>query len=128
MDWDDAAPILDAAVAETFDTATFTVVPLREGASVNHPKMPDGTRAGFDFVGSIDIGPPVVGNRPNLSADPVIEREGVAYEAVVTALDTGWPYVPRRGDQLEHDGVSWSIADLGRDGTPRRVLYVNRAR
>lgn len=119
---------LDETVASVFDTVTFTVVPQAVGLSVNHRAGEDGSRQPFDFKGSIDINPPVISRRANLTAEPTKRDPAVAYEAVVTAYASSWPYLPKPGDLLRENDSVWKIADTDRDGSDRRVFYVNQGR
>lgn len=126
MDWDAALAVLDQKAAEVFDTVTFTVRPMKDGLSANHGRVADPARAAFDFLGSLDIGPPAMA-RGALVADPAVRAQSVDFEAVATAHSAGWPYIPSRRDIFEADGTRWSIADVDRDGTARRVFYLTKA-
>lgn len=127
MDWATAEAALDAAAASVFDGLDIIVQPRTSGLGVNAKMLADDSRAAFLFRGSLDLGSP--GERSDaLVADPAASnRTAVRFEGVVTAHDGGaWPYAPRRRDHLDIGGVTYDIADVARDGTRRRVFYVNR--
>lgn len=125
VDWAHAEAILDQGIATVFDQTPFRVRPRKDGASVNAKAVDDLDRVGFDFMGTLDIGSP--GDRfSGLAADPAPRAAPVRFEGVVTARDGGWPYIPKRGDHLVTGDTAYAIADFARDGSRRRVFYVNR--
>lgn len=128
MSWSDLERRLDTDAAALFDEVTFTVAPRTKGATVNDRPGPDGARAAFDFKGSLDLNPPPLRNEPLGGPTGVFSGE-TSFDGVVTAHDDGtWPYVPGRPDHLTAGGVTYQIADTHRDGSARRVFYVNKAK
>lgn len=126
MDFRDAMAAMDAAVAETFDADAFRAMPRTAGIGVNAPRGADPLRAEFDFMGSLERGPAVLPVSQRPAGDPGSVRVPVSHEAVVTALASGWPWVPVRLDHLVLGGERWEIVDLIDDGSPRKAFLVNR--
>ena len=128
MTWADLERRLDSDAAALFDDAVATVLPRKDGATVNHRPVADDGRASFDMACSIELNPPALRGE-SLSAFGREARPAASFDGVVTATDDGtWPYVPHDGDHLEIGGVTYKIADIHRDGSRRRVFYVNKAR
>jgi hypothetical protein len=130
MDWKSAAANMDAVCAEIFDNDACRLQPRAKRQSVNHPPQTDPDREAFDFMGTIELEPPSTKIWRHLSPDPGIIGQGsdtVSYDAVVTALTTGWPYKPRRDDQIICAGTAWRIAAIGQDGTDRPAYFLVRA-
>ncbi|MAY63995.1 MAG: hypothetical protein CML29_17465 [Rhizobiales bacterium] len=127
MSWEELERRLDEDAAALFDTVEFTVKPRTDGATVNHRPGPDDTRAEFPFEGSIEFNPPMTrGATPDQASGAY---EGVnSFDAVVTAHDDGWAYVPRRRDHLATHDATYEVGAIHRDGSNRRVFYVNRAK
>lgn len=128
IDWDQAAAFTYAATSAVFDTVQARIKPRSAGLDVNSRPVADTTRAEFDFLCKFDIGPSqdvVARHRP---ADPAINTPAVSYDAVLTAMVDGWPYLPDRGDHVLVSGVSWEIKAAEDDGSPRRAYYMNRVK
>ena len=127
-DWTDMERRLETDAAALFDTVQVQAVARKAGATVNHRKEDDPSRVMFLFSGSIDFNPPPLRNeqfmQPGQNA-----RSNVAFDAVVTAHDDGsWPWSPKRGDNLVASSVTYEVADIHRDGSGRRVFYINKAK
>jgi hypothetical protein len=131
MDWTSALAGMEEACAEVFDVDPCRLQPRKPGLSVNHgPGQNDGTRAVFDFMGTLELEPPSSKIWRHLSPDPGIVGQGsdtVSYDAVVTAHTGKWPYQPNRGDWIVAAGVNWRIAAIGQDGTVRPAYFLVRA-
>ncbi|KGF71158.1 hypothetical protein LL06_00755 [Hoeflea sp. BAL378] len=119
---------LETDAAALFDTVDVQAVPRRNGATVNHRREADPERAGFEFMGSLEFNPPPLRNE-QFTQTGMTAQANVAFDAVITAHDDGtWPWAPRRGDHLVADSVTYDVADIHRDGSSRRVFYVNKAK
>lgn len=119
---------LDIDAAALFDHVAFQAVGRKTGASVNHPGQNDPNRVAFGFSGSIEFNPPPLRNEQFMQAGKS-GQANVAFDAVITAHDDGvWPWVPKLRDHLTSGGVTYEIADPHRDGSARRVFYVNKAK
>lgn len=121
--------MLEEKTAEIFDVTPLRLQPRVGGVSVNHPAQDDPGRAPFDFLGTIDLEPPVDRLPRHLSADPGVRGGTVAYDAVLTALVTDWPYRPQRGDlviETATGGTTWRIAASEKDGSSRPAWYLVR--
>lgn len=129
MSWSANLAAVDAAVAGYFDgdacTAVAMTKPLR---SVNAEAAPDPSRESFDFLGTIEIEPSFQdissgGGRPS-AGDRQFRQVS---QTCLTALTTGWPWVPRQGDQVVCAGQRYSVvASPDRDGTGRIALWLNK--
>ena len=129
MDWDTAAAFTERAVAAVFDTVACQMVPMtlpHGGRDGNARPVADGAREGFGFLATLDLEPSQDSIPRHLTADPGVNGMQVAYDAVVTALVTGWPWLPRRGDRIGVGAVLYEIKLERVDGSPRRAFYVNR--
>ena len=114
MDWEASLALTDRTLADVFDNDTIHVRPRKAGLGVNDRTVDDTARVPFDFRGSIELSPPSIGNVA-LVSDPSSTRSAARFEAVVTALDDGWAYVPAKPDILQVSGKSYEIADISRD-------------
>lgn len=132
IDWDAASAALESTVAEVFDTQSFRVFPTAKGASVNDTRVPDPSRSGFEFKGSIHFGPapllPGFSHPSTLMTDRDRIREAPSHEAVITALSTQWPEPVKVDDQVEWKGARYIIAANPVDGGKRLALFVNRTK
>lgn len=128
MDWDAASAALDERAAEVFDTQTFRLVPRKAGASVNHGLVSDPDRDAFAFAGTLEFNPPGIASERRMAADPSGRQQAIFFEAVITALTSGWPWLPRRDDLIEHGGEVYRVMGIDADGSPRRAIHVNRGR
>lgn len=133
MNWDDALGMLDGKVAEIFDVETFHVYPTVRGSSVNSNRVADPGRIGFDFKGSIDLGPTPLA--PGFSHPATLTvashergRESPSHEAVITALSTDWPHPIKVEDQIGWKGARYVVAAIPDDGGGRKAIYVNRTK
>lgn len=124
--WNEAAALMDAAVADVFDEDTLTLLPRRKGTSVNSAGEDDTSRGTFDFIGSFELAPAGLQASRRPAGDPGTFRDPVSHEAVITAVHGSWPWAARRKDHLLYGGRRWSVDDIGEDGTGRIALYVNR--
>lgn len=129
VDWAAARAMLEEKTAEIFDVTPLRLQPRAGGVSVNHPSQDDPGRAPFDFLGTIDLEPPADRMPRHFPADPGAKSTAVAYDAVLTALVTGWPYRPHRGDlviEMATGGTVWRIAASEKDGSSRPAWYLVR--
>lgn len=134
MDWQAAEAAMDAIVSDVFDTFVLRLKPMSRGVDVNAKPMEDLTRDGFEFRGSIDLGPSQDAIPRHLPADPSVRGTMVSYDAVMTALTDGWPCQARKGDRvivvtgqgMITAGGEWEIMASENDGTPRQAFYLNR--
>lgn len=126
--WSDIERRLETGVAALFDSVEMQAIARKGGATVNHPRQADPDRASFPFPGSLEFNPPPLRNEQFMQAGKN-GSANVAFDAVITAHDDGtWQWSPKRGDHLAADTVIYEIADIHRDGSSRRVFYVNKAK
>ena len=126
-DWNAATAALNAAVADTFDTDTLFAIGRKQGVSVNSERADDPARPQFEFKGSFELLPDGIPLSERPQGDSSSLREAVSHEAVVSAIVTGWAWLPRRKDHILRGAERWEITDLKDDGSPRKVYYLNRA-
>lgn len=126
MSWKDDLAATDNLVAGYFDTDSCRLVPRIAGIGVNHGRQDDASREAFDFLGSLDEQPSGDLMARHRSSDPAAGKANPYYDAVLTALVTGWPWLPRRDDHVVVGGVTWRIMADATDGTARRAWYMNR--
>lgn len=136
VDFARAAELARRKVSDTFDIFQLRLKPMARGADVNARAMEDIGRAGFAFRGFIDLGPSQDAIPRHLPADPGVRGSSVSYDAVLTALTSGWPCQARKGDRvivvaapvssLVEAGSEWEIMAGENDGTPRQAFYLNR--
>ncbi|ARO22941.1 hypothetical protein TAL182_CH01128 [Rhizobium sp. TAL182] len=129
VDWEAARAFTQEVCAEIFDYTPLRLQPRAGGVSVNHKTADDPDRLPFDFLGTIDLEPPADRIPRHLPADPGVKNGTVAYDAVLSALTTGWPYQPRRGDlviETAAGGVTWRIEASEKDGSARPAWYLVR--
>jgi len=125
-DWQAALRLTDETVQATFDDVACTMKPRSAGVGVNHGRQDDPSRAPFPFSGSIDLQPSGDLLARNRSGDPSAGKANPYFDAVLTALVTGWTWLPRKGDHVVTDGVTWIIMAEATDGGERRAWYLNR--
>lgn len=128
MDWTEAEAALEEAAASVFDKTAIRILPRKEGASVNEPRIADESRAEFDAFGTIEPGAPALPAAGRWSGDPSVKAMPVIFEAVLTAHVRSWPYVPGRGDRILVGSKCYDIQNVDRDGTMRAVFHLNRSR
>ncbi|MBB2841460.1 UNVERIFIED_ORG: hypothetical protein GGE64_005243 [Rhizobium etli] len=129
MNWTAAIAAAEKRCAEVFDVTPLRLQPRKGGVSVNHPSQDDPDRLAFDFVGTIDLEPPADRMPRHMPSDPGVRGGTVAYDAVLTALTTAWPYRPQRGDlviETAAGGAVWRIAASEKDGSARPAWYLVR--
>ena len=127
VDWTSARAFTEQACAEIFDVTPCRLQPRAPGATVNHGEVDDGGRGSFEFLGTIDLEPPADRLTRHMSVDTGTRSGAVSYDAVLTALTTGWPYQPRRGDHVISGGATWKIVANEQDGSNRPAWYLNKA-
>ncbi len=127
MSWSDHMAASDLAVAAYFDETPCRLQPRAKGATANHPEIDDPLRAAFEFFGTVEPEPPADRITRHLSSDPGIRNGTVSYEAVLTALISGWPYAPVRYDVVEENGRRWKIVAKEDDGSARPAWYLVKA-
>lgn len=126
--WTDMERRLETDAAALFDTVEVEAIARKGGTTVNHRREADLARASFPFPGSVEFNPPPLRNEQFMQAGKT-GPANVAFDAVITAHDDGtWPWLPKRGDHLVADTVIYEIADIQRDGSSRRVFYINKAK
>ncbi|MCO6410094.1 hypothetical protein [Hoeflea alexandrii] len=126
--WTDMERRLETDAAALFDTVEVQAFARKGGATVNHRREADPARASFTFPGSLEFNPPPLRNEQFMQAGRS-GQSNVAFDAVITVHDDGsWPWLPKRNDHLVADAVIYEIADIHRDGSSRRVFYVNKAK
>ncbi len=127
-DWTDMERRLETDAAALFDTVEVQALARKGGATVNHRRGNDPDRASFVFAGSLEFNPPPLRNEQFMQAGKTAQAN-VTFDAVITAHDDGmWLWLPKRGDQLSANSVVYEIADIHRDGSARRVFYINKAK
>ena len=118
----------DGAVAGYFDEPGFTAVPMaRPARAVNAGEVPDETRTAFDFAGTLDTAPEFTafasGNRPTATDRQVRQISRIC----LSALTTGWPWIPRQGDRIRTASALYMLAaSPDTDGTARIVMWLKR--
>ena len=118
----------DDAVAGYFDEPGFTAVPMaRPARAVNAGEVPDETRAAFHFAGTLDTAPEFTafasGNRPTAADRQVRQISRIC----LSALSTGWPWIPRQGDRIRTASALYMLAaSPDTDGTARIVMWLNK--
>ncbi|OYX85629.1 MAG: hypothetical protein B7X99_10095 [Rhizobiales bacterium 17-65-6] len=128
MSFADALAAADSAAAGFFDMPGFTALPMaRPERASNAPLMPDTSREAFGFSGSLDIAPEftafTTGNRPTAADRQVRQISRIC----LSALSTGWPWVPREGDRIRTATALYALAaSPDTDGTARIVMWLNR--
>lgn len=126
--WTDMERRLETDAAALFDTLEVQAIARKGGATVNHRREADPSRSSFLFPGSVEFNPPPLRNEQFMQAGKT-GQANVAFDAVITAHDDGsWLWLPKRSDHLVADTVIYEIADIHRDGSSRRVFYVNKAK
>ncbi|MBB3771531.1 hypothetical protein FHS55_002130 [Angulomicrobium tetraedrale] len=128
MSWDDDLARGDAAVAGYFDTGSFTAIPMcKPGLAVNaSADEADPTRESFVFAGSLEFGPEMSAMTGARTAGAQDRNVRQVFRACLTALATGWPWVPRQGDRIEAGTTLYLVAaNAERDGTGRLVFWLN---
>ena len=119
---------LETDAAALFDAVEVQAFARKGGATVNHCRGDDPDRASFPFSGSLEFNPPPLRNEQFMQAAKS-GQANVAFDAVITAHDDGtWLWQPKRADHLVAAGVTYAVADMHRDGSARRVFYVNKAK
>ncbi|MBB3608665.1 hypothetical protein [Rhizobium sp. BK602] len=134
MDWTSALAGMEETCADVFDVTPCRLQPRTNGRSngrsVNHSEQNDPERAAFDFMGTLELGPPSTKVWRHLSPDPGDagnRSDTVSYDAVLTAHTGGWPYKPVRGDFFIVGNDTWRIASILPDGTVRPAFLLVRA-
>lgn len=121
--------MLEAGVAEVFDTTELDLIPTTKGVSVNSAREQDMSRPVQRVLGTIHLEPPSDRIARYSPADPGSSRV-VSYEAVLTALVTNWSWRPRAEDQIREilSGKVWKVEAIESDGSGRPACYLSRAR
>lgn len=129
VDWDAARSLLEETVAEVFDTTELDLLPTAPGLSVNSGRQPDPSRPVLRVLGTIHLQPPSDRIARYTPADPGSGRT-ISYEAVMTALVTGWDWQPKIEDKVQDvvSGDVWKVEAIERDGSGRPAFYLSRAR
>ncbi|WP_176083124.1 hypothetical protein [Martelella sp. HB161492] len=125
VDWVTVEALTEESCAGIFDTVDLTLQPRAKVLTVNHPPQDDPDRATFSFVGSIELEPPMEVIARHKPADPKA-GPSVAYDAVLTALISDWPYQPKRNDRVIVDatGEVYKIAAKIADGGSRPAWFL----
>lgn len=133
VDWSQSLDVMDGVVAQTFDLDACVYQP-RIRIDVNAPAGPDPARAAFPFMGTTETDPQRFDMANGRRESPDARLRHVGAEIVLTALVSGWPFEPRRGDAVESLGAVggaveqvYSISEIHRDGTARAAFYLNKA-
>jgi hypothetical protein len=126
VDWVAAKAKVFAATAAIFDRTECRMVPMARALGVNSAATVDGSRAEFPFLGTIDLQPSNDALPRHRSLDANVAGNSVAYDAVLTALSTEWPWRPRKADRMIAGGVTYEIAADEQDGSDRPAYYLNR--
>lgn len=126
MSWNDDLAMTDAIVAGYFDGDACTLLPRAGGVGVNHRRQDDSEREAFSFMGSIDQQPSGDLMARYRSGDPTSGKTNPYFDAVLTALVSAWPWVPRKDDHVLCNGVTWAIMAEATDGSARHAWYINK--
>lgn len=126
MSWKNDLAATDALVARYFDEVACTLNPRIGGAGVNHARQDDPDRESFDFMGSIDEQPSGDLMARHRTGDPGSAKSNPYFDAVLTALVSGWPWLPRKDDHVVTSDATWRIAAAAADGTDRQAWYLVR--
>ncbi len=130
MDWNSALGNLEAVCADVFDVTPCRLQPRAAGRSVNHAAQNDPNRTAFDFMGTLELGPPSTKVWRHLSPDagiPGNSNDTVSYDAVLTAHTGDWPYKPKRDDFFVVGADTWRIAAIMLDGSIRPAYLLVKA-
>lgn len=128
IDWEAARADLQETVAGIFDVTPCSLQPMTKGQSVNHAPTTDPDRAGFDFMGTIDLQPPADRLMRHPPGDTGTRGATVAYAAVLSAHVADWPYLPRRGDIFVTPSGQYRIEASERDGSQRPAWYLSEVK
>lgn len=126
VDWALARLRTEEKTAEIFDVTLFTVQPQSDGLGPSHPRGDDPNRAPFEFLGTLDEQPSGDLLARHRASDPESLASNPYFEAVITAVTTGWAYMPRKLDFILRGSDTWLVMASARDGGNRRAFYVNR--
>lgn len=124
VDWAAARAMLEESCAGVFDKTECVLQPRKGGLGPNHKETDDDGREPFPFLGTIDLEATAGSGGPSRPTDPGASG-AVTYGAVLSAHVGGWPYLPRRGDFVIADGVTWKIMAKEKDGSSRPAWYLN---
>lgn len=128
MSFTDDLATTDAAAAGYFDVPGFTAVAMmRPPLAVNAGEMPDPSREAFDFAATLDTAPEFTafadGNKPTATDRQVRQISRIC----LSALSTGWPWIPRQGDHIRTATALYRLAaSPDTDGTARLVMWLTR--
>lgn len=128
MSFADDLAATSKVVAGYFDAPGFTAVPVaRPGLAVNALEVRDTSREEFSFSGSLRAASEFTafadGNRPTAGDRQVRQISRIC----LSALSTGWPWVPRQGDHIRTASALYRLAaSPDSDGTARLVMWLNR--
>ncbi|MEP9378391.1 hypothetical protein ABLE91_16870 [Aquabacter sp. CN5-332] len=128
MGWDDELAAADAAVAGYFDTLSFTAVGMtRPPRASNAAAIVDPARPAFGFLGTLESAPEFTSfadsNRPTAGDRSVRQITRIC----LTALTTGWPWVPRQDDRIRSAVALYQVAaNPDCDGTARVAIWLNK--
>ena len=125
MDWASAEAALERGVASVFDVQSFKFVALKPGPSVNATPVADASRASFVRNATLELAPPGIARASGNQSE---RDQRTAFEAVLTADISTWPWMPRGDDLVREIGQDWVVKNLDRDGSRRIIIYLNRSR
>lgn len=120
---------LAASVAGYFDSPVFEAVAMRKPPNVpNGNYEPDLSRLSFDFNGTLETAPSLSAMLNSREPKPGDRSIRAVTKICLTALTTGWPWVPKTGDRIRVGDALYQVAfDPDRDGsTDRFAFWLNR--
>ena len=127
---------VDAAVASYFDTRLFTATRMVQPArAVNAFAAPSTVDLPFAFAGTIEAEPRLSAIAREQYAQPSTDTNRQTLRLCLTALATGWPWMPRKGDRIDAWPGSIGVGTAERfelvqgadqDGSARVVLWLTR--
>jgi hypothetical protein len=139
MKIDTAMARMDAAVAETFDTAELVFRPRRAGTvpgstgavrDVNRPSEDDPTRPVQTVKGSFWLRPDPNRMPRSLSPDPGVQASAstVSYDAMAAVFAAAFSEPPQKGDHVGAGADVFRIETLGNHGLGRVAYYLNKVK
>lgn len=129
MSWDDALAAADRVAAGIFDTPGFTAVPMRQPErAANATPIADPDRVAFGFAGTLESAPELSALANSNAPRPADRAVRHVAKTCLTALASGWPWLPRQGDRIRApDGALYQLAAApDSDGTARLAFWLNR--
>jgi hypothetical protein len=126
--WNAALEALDRQAAAVFDEDCCSLLPKKRGMSPNSVIQDDPERSAFEFMASVES----LSERQALEGggyrdSPSVNGRHLNLIKILSAHGADWPWQPRQGDIVRHDGRSFGVIENFLDGTGRVLLYLGAA-